>query len=323
MKYLKIYEDFNSKDEELKTMFGLVMGNTEVYKIPYSYYGTATKESRDFDIYVVSGVRSESNDHKLVQELYHNHEILNELLNLEFFHIGLSKKYATIVLYDYITNPSYNKNVKNHLSDIYTSKLPLPSNIKSRLKFYKTNSRLSVRPDGDYLHKGIDWSNGGGSNLSLYDWIYEKPERYTDDDIIKANSISESNDNKVDEFMYIVKDKLLELSDIGFGSYLEDKNSEPLLGDMVRITIDKERRSDRSFSFSECEDLLSDIILTNKDMKAFKTVHIIITPNRAENHRSIRLEYNEVTGRFHPEGNSNPNLNYVNPLRRVELFFEN
>lgn len=181
MKYLKIYEDFNSKDEELKTMFGLIMDNTEVYKIPYSYYG---------------------------------------------------------------------------------------------------------------------------------DRIYNETEK-----------ISESN--KVDEFMYIVKDKLLELSDIGFGSYLEDENSEPLLGDMVRITIDKERRSDRSFSFSECEDLLSDIILTNKDMKAFKTVHIIITPNRSENHQSIRLEYNEVTGKFHPEGNSNPNLNYVNPLRRVELFFEN
>ena len=327
MKHIKSYtklfesEDFNNKEKELETMFGLVIGNTEVYKIPYSYYGTATKERRDFDIYVISGLRNESDDHKLVQELYHNHEILNELLNLEFFHIGLSKKYATIVLYDYVS--SFDKNNKNHLSSIYTSKLPLPTSIKSRLKFTKTSSRLSVRPDGDYLNRGIDFSDGSSSNIALHDWIYQKPERYTNDDIIQANSISESNDNKVDEFMYIVKDKLLELSDIGFRSYIEDKNSEPLLGDMVRINIDKERRSDRSFSFSECEDLLSDIILTNKDMRAFKTVHIIITPNKAENHQSIRLEYNEATGRFHPEGNSNSNLNYVNPLRRVELYFEN
>lgn len=35
MKYLKIYEDFNNKEKELETMFGLVMGNTEVYKVPY------------------------------------------------------------------------------------------------------------------------------------------------------------------------------------------------------------------------------------------------------------------------------------------------
>jgi len=38
---------------------------------------------------------------------------------------------------------------------------------------------------------------------------------------IKAYKLFESN--KVDEFMYIVKDKLLELSDIGFRSYIEPK----------------------------------------------------------------------------------------------------
>jgi len=178
MKYLKIYEDFNNKEKELETMFGLVMGNTEVYKIPYSYYGTATKERRDFDIYVVSGLRNESDDHKLVQELYHNHEILNELLNLEFFHIGLSKKYATIVLYDYVS--SFDKNNKNHLSSIYTGKIPLPSSIKSRLKFTETRSRLSVRPDGDYLHRGIDFSDGHSSNIALFDRIYDETEKISE-----------------------------------------------------------------------------------------------------------------------------------------------
>jgi hypothetical protein len=216
MKYLKIYEDFNNKEKELETMFSLVMGNTEVYKISYSYYGTATKERRDFDIYVVSGVRNESNDHKLVQELYHNHKILNEVFNLEFFHIGLSKKYATVVLYDYVS--SFDKNNKNHLSSIYTSKLPLPSNVKSRLKFTETSSRLSVRRDGDYLNRGIDFSDGSSSNIALHDWIYVKPERYTNDDVIQSNSISESTEfdqSKTDIISNLIE-ICRELEDINF-----------------------------------------------------------------------------------------------------------
>ena len=255
MKYLKIYEDFNNKEKELETMFSLVMGNTEVYKIPYSYYGTATKERRDFDIYVVSGIRNESNDHKLVQELYHNHKILNEVFNLEFFHIGLSKKYATVVLYDYVS--SFDKNNKNHLSSIYTSKLPLPSNVKSRLKFTKTSSRLSVRPDGDYLNRGIDFSDGSSSNIALHDWIYQKPERYTNDDIIQANSISESNvfdQSVVDE----CKDILLELEDKGFNTNIRSYFSSG-------VSIGKEHNKNwiqfylsrkEEFDYSDIEDVV-------------------------------------------------------------------
>jgi hypothetical protein len=305
MRYLKIYEDFNNKEKELETMFGLVMGNTEVYRIPYSYYGEATKERRDFDIYVVSGTKQESDDYKLVQELYHNHEILNELLNLEFFHINLTKKYVTVVLYDYVS--SFDKNNKNHLSSIYTSKLPLPSNIKSRLKFSKTTSRLSVRPDGDYLNRGIDWSNGNSSNIALFDHIYDPKEK-----------VSESVDGKSD-FMYIIKDKLLELSDIGFLAYVEDKNDEPLLEDMIRITVEKShKRSDRTFEFSECKDSMEDLILTNKEMGYYKIYHLVITADIGYN--GIRLVYKD--GIFYPEGNTIPNLNYIGKLRRVELFFE-
>jgi hypothetical protein len=305
MRYLKVYEDFNNKEKELETMFGLVMGNTEVYRIPYSYYGEATKERRDFDIYVVSGTKQESDDYKLVQELYHNHEILNELLNLEFFHINLTKKYVTVVLYDYVS--SFDKNNKNHLSSIYTSKLPLPSHIKSRLKFSKTTSRLSVRPDGDYLNRGIDWSNGNSSNIALFDHIYDPKEK-----------VSESATDK-SSFMYIIKDKLLELSDIGFLAYVEDKNDEPLLEDMIRITVEKShKRSDRTFEFSECKDSMEDLILTNKEMGYYKIYHLVITPDSGYN--GIRLVYKD--GIFYPEGNTNPNLNYIGKLRRVELFFE-
>lgn len=168
MKYLKIYEDFNNKEKELETMFGLVMGNTEVYKVPYSYYGEATKERRDFDIYVVSGIKLESDDYKVVQELYHNHEILNNLLNLEFFHIKLTKEYVTIVLYDLTS--SFDKNNKNHLTTIPESKLPLPQNIKRRLKFSKS---ISLFRSGNDLYRHIEFSDGRTSNIALFDWIYD------------------------------------------------------------------------------------------------------------------------------------------------------
>lgn len=341
MKYLKIYEDFNNKEKELEDMFNLVIGDVEVYKIPYSYYGTATKERRDFDIYVLSGTKQESDDHKLVQELYHNHEILNELLNLEFFHISLSKEYATIVLYDYVSSFNVTKNLryanKNHLSSIYTSKLPLPQNIKRRLEFTKTSSRLSVRPDGDYLNRGIDWSDGHSSNIALFDRIYNPKEKISEsldrDNRYRKEELKKAKNDAKDEFMGIIKDKLLELSDIGFLSYVEDKNDEPLLENMIRITVEKSyKRSDITFDFSECKDVIEDVILTNKDWfkniglsiesPLYEMFHLIISPETYKI-RSLKLDYNEKTGVFHPEGNPNPNLNYIGKIRRVELFFEN
>jgi hypothetical protein len=340
MKYLKIYEDFNNKEKELEDMFNLVMGNTEVYKIPYSYYGTATKERRDFDIYVVSGTKQESDDHKLVQELYHNHEILNELLNLEFFHISLSKKYATVVLYDYVSSFNVTKNLryanKNHLSSIYTSKLPLPQNIKSRLKFTKTSSRLLVRPDGDYLNRGIDWSDGHSSNIALFDRIYNPKEKVSEsidkrEHRERKEELKKARNRAKDEFMGVIKDKLLELSDIGFNAYIEDSSSESLLGNMLRVTIVR-NRGNRNFDFSECKDVVEDVILTNKDWfkniglsiesPLYEMFHLIISPETYKI-SSLKLDYNEKTGVFHPEGNPNPNLNYIGKIRRVELFFEN
>ena len=128
--------------------------------------------------------------------------------------------------------------------------------------------------------------------------------------------------NDKSTFISIIKDKLLELSDIGFLSYVEDKNDEPLLEDMIRITIEKSyKRSDRTFEFSECKDLIEDLILTNKDMGYYKIYHLVITPESGYSN-SVRLVYDENYAIFHPEGNTNPNLNYIGRLKRVELYFE-
>lgn len=153
MRYLKVYEDFNSNDE-LKDIFSLVISNVEVYEIPYSYYGS----SKDFNIYVITGSRIESDDHKLVQELYHNHTILNKLYNLEFFYISLTNNSATIVLYEYL-NKFDDKN--------YLRKIP------SSLFKGKVKTKLEDGFSLGVLRKGIDWSNGDSSNLALFDWVYE------------------------------------------------------------------------------------------------------------------------------------------------------
>ena len=178
----KLTQDYNKQEESkwvakdniqgLKELFNLVLPEPEVFKIPYSYHNS---KNPDFYIYVVSGVRSEKDDHKFVQELYSNHKIINQIYNLEFFNITLSrtKKYATIVLYDYLVDPNAKNRSKseneNYLQKIKESELPLPSNVKDRIK----PSMIETSSYTRHLSKGIDYSDGGGSNLALFDWVYE------------------------------------------------------------------------------------------------------------------------------------------------------
>lgn len=194
MKHLKKFEDIDyeetlrklkqegeeepkwvAKDnvEDLKHLFNLVLSNPEVFKIPYSYRNPNGKIP-DFYIYVVSGVKIERDDHKFIQELYNNHQILNDIYNLEFFSISLSKvKYATIVLYDYLVDPNSKNRSKyenlNYLNKLRDSDLKLPSNVKSRLDSSMTSTSSYTK----HLSKGIKYSDGGGSNLALFDWVYE------------------------------------------------------------------------------------------------------------------------------------------------------
>ena len=158
MRYLKRFESYENKEieEDLKSTLNLIMNYTEVQKVEYSYYGS----KRDFDIYVVSGVRSEQDDHKLLQEIYQNHDIFKEIYGIEIYCISLSKKYATIVLYDYLDRFGE----KNYLGVLRESKLRISSDIKSRL-----NPLLNDRK----YTKGISYSDGSQSNLSLFPWIYD------------------------------------------------------------------------------------------------------------------------------------------------------
>ncbi len=172
MKYLKKFNESIDIENDLKSIFSLVILNPDVYKLPFGHYS-----SIDFNIYIISGDRSEKDDHKFIQELYHQHKILNQVYNLEFFHISANDKdTATIVLYDYIMDLSYNTNVKNYLSKITELKLKtvLPEVVMSRLDsaLHGPNNYNRI------LSKGIDYSNGNSSNLSLFDWIYEKPEDF-------------------------------------------------------------------------------------------------------------------------------------------------
>ena len=196
MKHLKIYEDFNNLD--LKELFNLVLSNIEVIEIPYSYMGSV----KDFNIYVITGNKLESDDGKLVQDLYLNHKILNNLYNLEFFYIKLTDSVATIVLFDYLSK----HNDKNHLSRI-------PYNLFKGLAKERLKDSFSFY----LLHKGIDWSDGSSSNLGLYDWVYE--------------SVFESNQNILQD----IKDIFIELEDDGFLCRLLDKNSLPITDETINF----------------------------------------------------------------------------------------
>jgi hypothetical protein len=137
-------------------------------------------------------------------------------------------------------------------------------------------------------------------------------------------------EEEVTEFMSIIKDKVLELSDIGFKVKVEDKNSEPLLENMIRITIKKENRG--PFKFSEVSDISTDILLTNIQMDLYKKVHVIITPNQREDGRSssggVRLSWifsgDECIWSY--ESERLRKMTSLTPLnldcKYVELFFE-
>jgi hypothetical protein len=132
--------------------------------------------------------------------------------------------------------------------------------------------------------------------------------------------------SQVGEFMDIVKDKLLDLSDIGFNVRVEDKNSEPLLEDMIRITIDRLGMS-KSFQFKECSYIVSDILLTNIEMELYKKVHVLIQPEWRDNNKSERLSWIFTQGEEEAIWSfENKRVSWANPLnlsiKRVEIFFE-
>ncbi len=130
----------------------------------------------------------------------------------------------------------------------------------------------------------------------------------------------------VQEFMDIVRDKILDLSDIGFNVRVEDKNSEPLLEDMIRITIDRFGMS-KSFQFKECSYIVSDILLTNIEMELYKKVHVLIQPEWRDNNKSERLSWLFTQGEEEAIWSfENKRVSWANPLNlsitRVEIFFE-
>jgi len=130
----------------------------------------------------------------------------------------------------------------------------------------------------------------------------------------------------VQEFMDIVRDKILDLSDIGFNVRVEDKNSEPLLEDMIRITIDRLGMS-KSFQFKECSYIVSDILLTNIEMELYKKVHVLIQPEWRDNNKSERLSWIFAQGEEEAIWSfENKRVSWANPLNlsitRVEIFFE-
>jgi hypothetical protein len=131
--------------------------------------------------------------------------------------------------------------------------------------------------------------------------------------------------SQVQEFMDIVRDKILDLSDIGFNVKVEDKNSEPLLEDMIRITIERPGLN-KVFQFKECSYIVSDILLTNIEMDLYKKVHVIIQPDWLLS-QGERLSWVFTQGEEEARWSfESKRVSWANPLNlsitRVEIFFE-
>ena len=132
---------------------------------------------------------------------------------------------------------------------------------------------------------------------------------------------------EIEEFMSIVREKVLELSDIGFKVKVEDKNSEPLLENMIRITI--KRETSNVFKFFEVSDILADILLDNIEMGPLhKRTHVVVIPQWRENHQGERLSFifsgDECIWSYeNPQIIKMKSLSPINlDVKSVELFFE-
>jgi phage pi2 protein 07 len=138
--------------------------------------------------------------------------------------------------------------------------------------------------------------------------------------------------SQIDEFIDIIKNKILDLTDIGFKVRVDpfaygDKNSEPLLENMIRVIIDKSDSMYTNFQFKKCSYVVSDILLTNMDMNLYKKVHVIIQPDWRENHQSERLSWVFVQGeqeaKWSYENKSLKGFDPLNlPITRIEIYFE-
>lgn len=165
MKYLKLYESFDNSDmKDLEDIFSLVIHDVQIEKIPYYYFNSDCKP--DFYIYIIYGyLKNILSDREFLRELYGFNDILKNVYNKEYYYINL-KRYPIIVLYDYLYSDKKNYiNFKKYFFKNIDKKTKIPSEIS-----YILNKN-------EDLGRGIDYSDGSSSNLSLFDWIYEPKKK--------------------------------------------------------------------------------------------------------------------------------------------------
>ena len=92
------------------------------------------------------------------------------------------------------------------------------------------------------------------------------------------------NQEEIDEFMSVIREKLLELSDMNFSVVVDDKNSRPNLGDIININIKSSDKNNYGFSkrfkFSEVSYVLEEILLLNNEWlktgPLFQQTHVLL-----------------------------------------------
>lgn len=174
IKSFKLFENVGDIDDLVSNM-NIFLDCEGIYTLPYSYYGDP-KINSDFNLYVIHGNRMMGDDKEIIKNFYHLHMIMKEMYNIDIFKIILKKDEIILVLYDYKRNVIFNNSDNlNYIQRIKESFLEknLPTEV-----FKKFENYFSIPPGRGSilkeLNKGISYSNGGGSNINLYDWIYKK-----------------------------------------------------------------------------------------------------------------------------------------------------
>ena len=174
MKYLRAFnESYENREDDVKYLLNMCLSSIEIHEISYGRYGT-----HDFYLYVLVGDREEHSDREFLKELYQNREILNNIHNLEFWHIGLTENQAIITVKEFRNPKNYNN--EYYLNDISEGLLrdKLQSSVYNMIKPYLGNFSSQ---SNKWLGAGIDYKNGNGGNLALFDWQYDS-DKYADGD---------------------------------------------------------------------------------------------------------------------------------------------
>jgi hypothetical protein len=192
MKYLNTYKEASLRSpklfehnsfesvENIPAMFNLIT-DAKIVTIPYLWKKNLYRTDTGFNIHVLYGDRmikgsidkkerphlpyaGPETDYKTLQEIYQNVDILKKIYNVAIYAIFLTETKVVVIFKDYFSK----FDMVNYIYKIpYSNFQTLPIEIKDIIN-------PSKKSDWETYSGGIEYTDGSSSNLSLFDWLYDK-----------------------------------------------------------------------------------------------------------------------------------------------------